>query len=49
MKSFGLIEELPDKLHILSQVGVCGIFGGVVECVDIKRNVEGEDSTLDLY
>ena len=49
MKDPGLTGELRDKLHVLRQVGVCGTLGGAVECVDIKRNAEGEDSTLDLY
>ncbi len=49
VKSLGLTEELPGKLQFLRQVGVCGTLGGAVECVDIKRNAEGEDSTLDLY
>ncbi len=49
MKSPGLTGELRDELLFLRQVGVCGTLGGAVECVDIKRNAEGEDSTLDLY
>ena len=49
MKSLGLTEELLGILHVLRQAGVCGTLGGAVECVDIKRNAEGEDSTLDLY
>ena len=49
MKSPGLTGELLGELLFLRQVGVHGTLGGAVECVDIKRNAEGEDSTLDLY
>ncbi len=46
MKSLGLTEELLGILLFLRQVGVHGTLGGAVECVDIKRNAEGEDSAL---
>ena len=48
MKSLGSTEEWLGKLPFLRQVGVRGTLGGAVECVDIKRNAEGEDSTLGL-
>ncbi len=48
MKSLGSTEELLGILLFLRQVGVYGTLGGAVECVDIKRNADGEDSTLDL-
>ncbi len=48
MKSLGLTEELLGKLLFLRQVGAHGTLGGVVECVDIKRNAKGEDSVLGL-
>ena len=49
MKAPGSTGELRNELLFLRQVGVHGTLGGAVECVDIKRNAEGEDSTLDLY
>ncbi len=49
MKSLGLTEELLGELSFLRQVGVHGTLGGAVECVDIKRNADGEDSTLGLF
>ncbi len=48
MKSLGLTEELLGKLVFLRQIGAGGTLGGAVECVDIKRNADGEDSPLDL-
>ncbi len=48
MKSLGLTEELLDELLFLRQVGVHGTLGGAVECVDIKRNANGEISALGL-
>jgi hypothetical protein len=48
VKSPGLTEELLDELRFLRQVGVRGTLGGAVECVDIKRNADGEDSALGL-
>ena len=48
MKSLGLIEELLGELLFLRQVGVHGTLGGAVECVDIKRNADGEISALGL-
>ena len=48
MKSLGLTEELLGELDFLRQIGVCGTLGGAVECVDIKRNANGEDSVLGL-
>ena len=49
MKSPGLTGEMLRVLLGLRQVEVWGTLGGAVECVDIKRNAEGEDSTLGLY
>ncbi len=48
MKTLGLTEELLGKLSVLRQVGVHGTLSGAVECVDIKRNANGEDSVLGL-
>ncbi len=48
MKSPGLTGELLDELLFLRQVGVHGTLGGAVECVDIKRNANGEISALGL-
>ncbi len=48
MKSPGLTGELLDELLVLRQVGVYGTLGGAVECVDIKRNADGEISALGL-
>ncbi len=48
MKSLGSTKELLGKLTFLRQVEVHGTLGGAVECVDIKRNAEGEDSVLGL-
>ena len=48
MKSLGLTEELRGILVSLRQVGVHGTLGGAVECVDIKRNANGEISALGL-
>ncbi len=48
MKSLGSTEELLSILLFLRQVGVHGTLGGAVECVDIKRNADGEDSALGL-
>ncbi len=48
MKSLSLTEELLGELLFLRQVGVHGTLGGAVECVDIKRNANGEDSVLGL-
>ena len=33
----------------LRDVGENGIFGGVVECVDIRRNISGEGGFLDIF
>ncbi len=49
VKSPGLTGELLGELLILRQVGVHGTLGGAVECVDIKRNANGEDSALGLF
>ena len=48
MKSLSLTEELLGELLFLRQVGVHGTLGGAVECVDIKRNADGEISALGL-
>ncbi len=42
MKALGSTEELLDEPHVLKQVGAVGTIGGVVKCVDIYRNAEGE-------
>ena len=49
MKSLGLTEESLGELLFLRQVGVHGTLGGAVECVDIKRNADGEDNALGLF
>ena len=46
MKFYGLIVELCLKLFYLSVGEVCGIFGVVVECVDIRKNIGGEGGIL---
>ncbi len=48
MKALGLTEELLGELTVLRQVGATGTLGGAVECVDIKRNAEGEGELLGL-
>ena len=48
MKSPGSTGEWQGKLAGLRQVGARGTLGGAVECVDIKRNAEGEISALGL-
>ena len=48
MKSLGSTEELLGILSGLRQEGASGTLGGAVECVDIKRNADGEDSVLGL-
>ena len=48
MKSPGSTGELRGKLDFLRQVGVHGTLSGAVECVDIKRNAEAQDSVLGL-
>ncbi len=48
MKSLGSTEELLGILLSLRQVGAHGTLGGAVECVDIKRNADGEISALGL-
>ncbi len=42
-------EELQGEPRVLSQVGAVGALGGVVKCVDIERNAEGEIRQLGLY
>ena len=49
MKSHGLTVEVVLILLVLSKVGVSGIPGVAVKCVDIRRNTKGEGSLLDLY
>ena len=49
MKSHGLTMEPVSILLILSEVEVSGIPGVAVKCVDIRRNVKGEGSLLDIY
>ena len=48
VKAPGSTGELRDVLPFLRQVGVHGTLGGAVECVDIKRNANGEISALGL-
>ncbi len=48
MKAPGLTGELLGELPFLRQVGVHGTLGGAVECVDIKRNANGEVNALGL-
>ena len=49
MKSHGLTVEVVLILLVLSYVGVSGIPGVAVKCVDIRRKTKGEGSLLDLY
>ncbi len=49
VESHGLTVELRGKLIVLRPVGVCGTLGGAVKCVDIKRNANGENSTLGRF
>ena len=49
MKSLSLTEELLGELRFLRQAGVHRTLGGAVECVDIKRNADGENSALGLF
>ena len=49
MKSNGLTIVTVLILLVLSEVGVSGIPGVAVKCVDIRRNAKGEVSLLDLY
>ena len=46
MKSHGLPVEQLCILACLSAVEESGTLGGAVKCVDIKRNTEGEGSSL---
>ena len=48
VKAPGLTGESLGELLFLRQVGVHGTLGGAVECVDIKRNADGEISVLGL-
>jgi hypothetical protein len=49
VKALGSTEELHGEPHILRQVGAVGTIGGVVKCVDIYRNADGEDRPLGLF
>ena len=49
MKSHGLTVEVVLILLVLSEVGVSGIPGVAVKCVDIRRNTDSEGSLLGLY
>ena len=49
VKSLGSTEELQGEPYVLRQVGVVGTVGGVVKCVDIKKNTGGEGGSLDRY
>ncbi len=46
MKSMGLTRELLLNLSDLSEVGVGGIPGVAVKCVEIGRNTSGEGGLL---
>ena len=46
VKSFGLTKEVPEKLAGLSVVEESGIPGVRVKSVDIRRNTDGESSSL---
>ncbi len=46
VKSLDSIEELHPKLPSLSSGGESRIPGGAVKCVDIRRNTDGEGSSL---
>ncbi len=48
VKALGSTEELLDEPRVLRQVGAVGTIGGVVKCVDIYRNAEGEIRQLGL-
>jgi hypothetical protein len=48
VKSHGSTVELRGKLPGLRKVEAGGTIGGAVECVEIYRNAEGEDSPLGL-
>ena len=48
MKAHGLTVEVVLILLVLSEVGVSGIPGVAVKCVDIRRNTKGEGSLLGL-
>ena len=49
VKSLGSTEELQSEPYILRQTEVVGTIGGVVKCVDINRNAEGEVRRLGLF
>ena len=46
VKIIGLTDNLRLKLDILSEVGVGGIPGVAVKCVEIGRNTSGEGGLL---
>jgi hypothetical protein len=48
VKACGLTAEPHGKLAVLRKVEAGRTVGGAVECVDINRNAEGEDSPLGL-
>lgn len=49
VKSSGLTGKVRRKLLGLSQLEKRGIPGGAVKCVDIRRNTNGEGTSLELY
>ena len=49
VKSFGLTGKLPLILQVLSLVEEGGIPGVAVECVDIRKNTDGEGGSLAQY
>ena len=49
VKSYSSTVELPLILKDLNVVQVGGMCSVAVECVDIRRNTDGEGSLLDSY
>ena len=48
VKYLYLMEKMQVILYKLRQKGARGIPGGAVKCVDIRRNTEGEGTSLVL-
>ena len=49
VKSYSSTINTRGKLRELRKSGASGIPGGAVECVDIRRNTDGEGSLLGLF
>jgi hypothetical protein len=49
VKSLGSTKELRGILLVLRKLEAGRTIGGAVECVDINRNAESEDSRLGLF